>query len=73
MSLSLNIYRTLEYSYKDNGAALTVSLPLGRTGTLSLDAYRAAGDNSFRRASVIALMRAIATNSVQAIALPAAI
>lgn len=47
MSLSLNIYRTLEYSYKDNGAALTVSLPLGRTGTLSLDAYRAAGDNSF--------------------------
>ncbi|OIN43965.1 fimbrial assembly protein [Pseudomonas costantinii] len=47
MSLSLNLYRTLEYSYKDNGVALTVSLPLGRTGTLSLDANRAAGDNRF--------------------------
>ncbi len=47
MSLSVNIFRTQEYNYKDNGAALTVSLPLGRTGTLSLDAYRAAGDNSF--------------------------
>ena len=47
MSLSLNVFRTLEYNYKDNGAAVTVSLPLGRTGTLSLDAFRAAGDNSF--------------------------
>ena len=47
MSLSLNMYRTQEYNYKDNGMALTVSLPLGRSGTLSLDANRAAGNNSF--------------------------
>ncbi len=47
MSLSLNAYRTQEYSYKDNGLALTVSLPLGRTGTLSMDANRAAGENTF--------------------------
>ena len=47
MSLALNMYRTQEYSYKDNGMALTVSLPLGSTGTLSLDANRAAGNNSF--------------------------
>ena len=47
LSLSLNMYRTQEYQYKDNGMALTVSLPLGPTGTLSLDANRAAGDNSF--------------------------
>ncbi|KAA8560884.1 Outer membrane usher protein PapC [Pseudomonas extremaustralis] len=47
MSLALNMYRTQEYSYKDNGMALTVSLPLGPTGTLSLDAGRAAGSNSF--------------------------
>ncbi|MDQ0741407.1 outer membrane usher protein [Pseudomonas sp. W4I3] len=46
MSLSLNTYRTQEYNYKDNGMALTVSLPLGRTGTLSLDASRAAGKNN---------------------------
>ncbi|MFT0475717.1 outer membrane usher protein [Pseudomonas antarctica] len=46
MSLSLNMYRTLEYNYKDNGMALTVSLPLGPTGTLSVDANRAAGTNS---------------------------
>lgn len=46
MSLSLNMYRTQEYNYKDNGMALTVSLPLGRSGTLSLDANRAAGNNS---------------------------
>lgn len=47
MNLSLNMYRTQEYNYKDNGMALTVSLPLGRTGTLSLDANRAAGKNGF--------------------------
>ncbi|QLG92191.1 outer membrane usher protein [Pseudomonas yamanorum] len=47
MSLSLNMYRTQEYNYNDNGMALTVSLPLGRTGTLSLDANRAAGKNNF--------------------------
>ncbi|AZF48759.1 outer membrane usher protein [Pseudomonas sp. R2-7-07] len=46
MSLSLNMYRTQEYNYQDNGMALTVSLPLGRTGTLSLDASRAAGNNN---------------------------
>lgn len=47
MSLSLNMYRSQDYNYKDNGMALTVSLPLGRTGTLSLDANRAAGQNTF--------------------------
>ena len=47
LSLSLNLYRTLDYNYKDNGMALTVSLPLGRTGTLSLDANRAAGENRY--------------------------
>ncbi|WP_448651179.1 outer membrane usher protein [Pseudomonas fluorescens] len=47
MSLSLNVYRTLDYNYKDNGMALTVSLPLGPSGTLSLDANRAAGTNNF--------------------------
>jgi len=47
LSVSLNMYRTQEYNYKDNGMALTVSLPLGRSGTLSLDANRAAGKNSF--------------------------
>ncbi|MGY2399757.1 outer membrane usher protein [Pseudomonas sp. SDO5271_S396] len=47
MSLSLNMYRTREYSYQDNGLSVTVSLPLGRTGTLSLDANRAAGSNGF--------------------------
>lgn len=47
MNMSLNIHRTLEYNYKDNGVALTVSLPLGRTGTVSMDANRAAGDNRF--------------------------
>ncbi|AZF06465.1 outer membrane usher protein [Pseudomonas sp. R5-89-07] len=46
MSLSLNMYRTQEYNHKDNGMALTVSLPLGRTGTLSLDANRAGGKNN---------------------------
>ncbi|AZF22479.1 MULTISPECIES: outer membrane usher protein [unclassified Pseudomonas] len=46
MSLSLNMYRTQEYNYKDNGMALTVSLPLGRTGTLSMDASRGAGNNN---------------------------
>ncbi|WP_439854575.1 outer membrane usher protein [Pseudomonas yamanorum] len=47
MSLSLNLYRTQDYQYKDNGMAVTLSLPLGPTGTLSLDAQRAGGDNSF--------------------------
>lgn len=47
LSLSLNLYRTLDDNYKDNGMALTVSLPLGRTGTLSLDANRAAGENRY--------------------------
>lgn len=47
LSLSLNLYRTLDYNYKDNGMALTVSLPLGRTGTLSMDASRGAGKNRF--------------------------
>ncbi|QHF48015.1 fimbrial assembly protein [Pseudomonas sp. S35] len=46
MSLSLNMFRTQEYDYRDNGMALTVSLPLGRTGTLSMDANRAAGKNN---------------------------
>ncbi|WP_323989199.1 outer membrane usher protein [Pseudomonas canadensis] len=47
LSLSLNLYRTLDYNYKDNGMALTVSLPLGSTGTLSMDASRGAGKNRF--------------------------
>lgn len=47
MNLSLNVYRTHEYQYKDNGMSLTVSLPLGPTGTLSMDANRAAGKNMF--------------------------
>lgn len=47
MSLSLNMFRTQEYAYKDNGMALTVSLPLGRSGTLSLDANRTSGKESF--------------------------
>ncbi|NMX92934.1 MULTISPECIES: outer membrane usher protein [unclassified Pseudomonas] len=47
MNLSLNMYRTQEYNYNDNGMALTVSLPFGRTGTLSADANRAAGKNTF--------------------------
>ncbi len=47
MNLSLNMYRTQEYNYNDNGIALTVSLPFGRTGTLSADANRAAGKNTF--------------------------
>ncbi|MDY0833327.1 MULTISPECIES: outer membrane usher protein [unclassified Pseudomonas] len=47
MNLSVNLYRTQDYQYKDNGMSLTVSLPLGPTGTLSMDANRAAGENSF--------------------------
>ena len=47
LSLSLNTYRTQDYNYKDNGVSLTVSLPLGPTGTLSLDANRGAGANRF--------------------------
>ncbi|WP_421524185.1 outer membrane usher protein [Pseudomonas yamanorum] len=47
LNMSLNLYRTHEYQYKDNGMALTVSLPLGPTGTLSMDANRAAGENRF--------------------------
>ncbi|CRM15274.1 MULTISPECIES: outer membrane usher protein [Pseudomonas] len=46
MSASLNVYRTLDYNYKDNGVTLSVSLPLGRTGTLALDASRTAGKNA---------------------------
>lgn len=47
LNMSLNVYRTQEYHYKDNGLALTVSFPLGPSGTLSMDASRAAGKNSF--------------------------
>lgn len=47
LSLSLNLYRSQEYNYSDNGMALTVSLPLGRSGTLSMDANKAAGKNTF--------------------------
>lgn len=47
MNMSLNMFRTQEYNYKDNGMALTVSLPLGPSGTLSLDANRIAGKNNF--------------------------
>ncbi|WP_155952197.1 outer membrane usher protein [Pseudomonas sp. CHM02] len=47
LSLTLNLYRTQDYNFKDNGMALTVSLPLGRTGTLSMDANRTTGDNRF--------------------------
>ena len=47
INLSLNAYRTQEYSYKDNGLSLTVSLPLGPSGTFSMDANRAAGENNF--------------------------
>ncbi|SEN05299.1 Outer membrane usher protein FimD/PapC [Pseudomonas sp. ok272] len=47
MSMSLNMYRNQEYHYRDNGLSLTVSLPLGRSGTLSLDGSRAAGSNTF--------------------------
>lgn len=46
MSASLNVYRTLDYNYKDNGVTLSVSLPLGRTGTLAMDASRTAGKNA---------------------------
>ena len=62
MSLSLNVYRTLDYNYKDNGMALTVSLPLGRSGTLSLDASRALARTAFQRVTATALMSATATN-----------
>lgn len=47
MSLSLNMYRSQEYAYKDSGMALTVSLPLGRSGTLSLDGSRTSGKESY--------------------------
>ncbi len=47
MNMSLNLHRTEDYNYKDHGIALTVSLPFGRSGTLSMDANRAAGDNRF--------------------------
>ena len=47
VNLSLNMYRSQEYNHKDNGMALTVSLPLGRSGTLSMDANRSGGDNTF--------------------------
>ncbi|MGY2685954.1 outer membrane usher protein [Pseudomonas tolaasii] len=46
LNASLNMHRTREYNYQDNGVSLTVSLPFGRTGTLSMDANRAAGSNS---------------------------
>ncbi|CRM01991.1 MULTISPECIES: outer membrane usher protein [Pseudomonas] len=45
MSLSLNMYRSEDYNYKGNGMSLMVSLPLGRTGTLSLDANSGSGKN----------------------------
>jgi outer membrane usher protein FimD/PapC len=47
MNMSLNAYRSQEYHNKDNGMSLTVSLPLGHSGTFSLDADRVSGDNSF--------------------------
>jgi len=47
MSLSLNMYRTQDYQYKDNGMAMTVSLPLGNTGTLSLDGNRTSSNSGF--------------------------
>ncbi|QTV18855.1 outer membrane usher protein [Pseudomonas fluorescens] len=47
MSLSLNMYRSQEYAYMDSGMALTVSLPLGRSGTLSLDGSRTSGKESY--------------------------
>jgi outer membrane usher protein PapC len=47
MSLSLNMYRSQEYAYKDSGMALTVSLPLGRSGTLSMDGSRTSGKESY--------------------------
>ncbi len=47
MSLSLNMYRSQEFNHKDNGLALTVSLPFGRSGTLSMDANRAGGQNRY--------------------------
>ncbi|QJI33640.1 outer membrane usher protein [Pseudomonas sp. ADAK13] len=47
LNMSLNVYRTREYHHKDNGMSLTVSLPFGRSGTLSMDASRTGGDNGF--------------------------
>ncbi|WP_395607359.1 outer membrane usher protein [Pseudomonas sp. B22129] len=47
MNLSLNLHRTQEYNYRDNGLSLTVSLPFGPTGTLSMDANRTSGKNGF--------------------------
>ena len=47
LNLSVNAYRTQEYHYKDNGIALTLSLPLGRTGTLSTDVGRGMGENRY--------------------------
>ena len=47
MNASLNVYRTLDYNYRDNGVSLTVSLPFGHTGTLSMDANKTAGKNGF--------------------------
>lgn len=47
MSLSLNMYRNKEYKYEDDGVTLSVSLPLGRSGTLTVGADRVQGENGF--------------------------
>ncbi|AZE62713.1 Outer membrane usher protein PapC precursor [Pseudomonas fluorescens] len=47
ISASLSLHRSEDYHYKDNGMTLTVSLPLGRTGTLTSSLDRARGENSF--------------------------
>ncbi|SQH33506.1 putative fimbrial outer membrane usher protein [Pseudomonas mucidolens] len=47
MSMSLNMYHSQEYQHKDNGVTLSVSLPLGRSGTLTVGADRAQGKNGF--------------------------
>ncbi|NVZ50784.1 outer membrane usher protein [Pseudomonas sp. B6002] len=46
LNVSLNLHRTQDYNYKNNGVSLTISLPFGPTGTLSMDANRVSGKNS---------------------------
>ncbi len=45
MNMSLNLQRTLEYDKKDYATTLSVSLPLGRSGTLTSSLDRANGQN----------------------------
>lgn len=47
INATLNLHRSEDYHYKDNGMTLTVSLPLGRTGTLTTSLDRNQGENGF--------------------------